>query len=217
MDRVGFGAADVTRAGRRQIGPWRHQHRRYRQRKPAFAQGQHRGEHEIATGGIPGKGDVVRLQPLIEHPAIGRERIVQRGRKAMFRRKAIVDREHAAAAGECDLRNQVAVRGHRADAKAAAMEIENGLVVRRIGRRYPFAVDATGGDAFVRDGCGAASEGRIPIAAHPGHCRIAVPAPVDRTDTRDRKIDRRRRDILACARHLSRPIPCRRIRRWSRR
>ena len=127
------------------------------------------GEHEIATGGIPGKGDVARFQAAIEHPAIGRERIVQRSRKTMFRREAIVDGEHAAAAGECDLRNQVAVRGHRADAKAAAMEIENGLILGRIGRRYPFAVDATGGDAFAGNGCGAASESRIPIAAHLGH------------------------------------------------
>ena len=69
----------------------------------------------------------------------------------------------------CDLRDQVAVRGHRADAKAAAVEIQNGLILRRIGRRYPFAIDATGGDAFAGNGCGAASEGRIPIAAHLGH------------------------------------------------
>ena len=217
MDRVRFGPGDVTRAGRRQIGPWRHQHCRYGQRKPAFAQGQHCCEHEIAASGISGKGDIARLQAAIEHPAIGRDGIIQRGRKAMFRCEAVVDGEHAAAAGKCDLRNQVAVRGHRADTKAAAMEIKNGLILRRIGWRYPFAIDATGRDAFARHRCGAASKRRIPIAAHLGHRGLAVPVAVDRADTRDRKIDWSRCDILACARHISRPIPCRPTRQSSRR
>jgi hypothetical protein len=101
----------------------------------------------------------------------------------------------------CDLRDQFAVRRYRPDTESAAVEIENDLILWRIGRRYPFAIDATGGDAFARHGCSAASECRIPIGAHLGHGRIAVPGPVDRTDACDRKIDRHRRDIVTCARH----------------
>src|SRR5207302_9558828 len=116
---------------------------------------------------------------LTKHPAVGRKPIVQRGRKAMFRRKTIIDCEHAAAADERDLRNQVAMRGHRADTKAAAMEIENGLILWRIGGRYPLALDATGGDAFARDRSRAATVGRIPIPSHLCYCCIVVPSTVD--------------------------------------
>ena len=90
------------------------------------------GEHEIAAGGIAGKGDVLRLQALLEHPGIGGERILQRRRETMLRRQAIVDGEHAKAACIGDPRDQVAMRGDRAETKAAAVEIEDRLVGRRI-------------------------------------------------------------------------------------
>ncbi len=124
----------------------------------------------------------------------------------MFRGKAVVDGEHAAAAGKCDLRDQVAVRFHRADAKAAAVEIQNGLIqeaywpaisIRHRRRRRRQVQQVTGAVLPPK----AASQSR----AHLAHRRVAVPAAVDRADARDREIDRRRCDIFACARHISRP------------
>jgi len=103
MDRVRFGAAHIARAGRCHVGPWRHQCDRRGQRTFAFAQSQYRGEREISAGGISGKGDVTRLEPLAEHPAIGREHVVECCRKTMLRRQPIVEGEHAAAAGDRDL------------------------------------------------------------------------------------------------------------------
>src|SRR2546428_275260 len=96
----------------------------------------------ISSGGKP-----LRL-------ACSREPIVQCRWETMLRRKAVVDGEHAAAARARDLRIQVPVRGDRTDAKAAAMEIENGLVLRRVRRRYPFAIDAAAGDGLACHGCG---------------------------------------------------------------
>src|SRR5258708_27585335 len=100
------------------------------------------------------------------------------------------------------------MRRHRADAKTAAMEIENGLVLRRMSGRDPFAIDATGGNTLARDRYCAASESRVPVAAHLGHRRVADPAAIDGADALDREIDRGRRNILTCARHAIRPIPC---------
>jgi hypothetical protein len=49
------------------------------------------------------------------------------------------------------------------------MKEENGLILWRISRKNPFAIDATSGDAFAGHRGVAAPKGRIPIATHLGH------------------------------------------------
>jgi len=67
----------------------------------------------------------------------------------MFRRKAS-DGEHAQPLASAICAIRVAVGDNRTGWKAAAMEVKKGLIVWRHWPRYPFAIDATGGDAFAR-------------------------------------------------------------------
>ncbi len=217
VDRIGIGTADISLAGRGQIRPRRHQHASRRQRQAAFAQAEHGRKHEISAGGISGKGDVFRPQSLIEHPAIGRQGILKRRRKAIFRRQPVVDREHPATAGFGNSRDQFAMRRHRAEPEAAAVKIENGLVVRRAAACDPFAIHSADGDTLVRDRRNVRLKGGIPIDAHLRHRRVPIPTAIDTPDALDHEIERCGRNVLARARHASRPFPCRRRRRWSHR
>ena len=106
-----------------------------RERKPAACRIAHEGD----APGIETPGE----------PAIGLDRILERGGKRMLRREPVIDKQHACARRDCDPPSQIAVKRRGAEHVAAAVEIENVAVVARLAGDDANSLDPAGID---RDG-----------------------------------------------------------------
>jgi len=79
---------------------------------------------------------------LRQQPAIASDSVVDRGWEGSFRRKPIVERQHAGLRRPGDPRDHIAMSFYRPDYIAAAVEVEHEAVVRSVRRADPFGVHA---------------------------------------------------------------------------
>ena len=114
-------------AGHRQIGPGRDQPGAGGQRLARRAQAVDQRERQVAAGTVAADRDVRGRNTLPAQEAPGGQRIFMRGRKGMFGRPAVVDRERARPHGAAGLRHHPAVAQDRARAIAAAVKEQQHL------------------------------------------------------------------------------------------
>ena len=96
-EKQGVGVVVVDDACPRggQVGPGREQHGAGRQRLIGVPQGDQKRKSEAAAGRIASDHDVAGRYARGDQRTIGRERILERRRKGMFRRQAIIEGEQA--------------------------------------------------------------------------------------------------------------------------
>ena len=132
----------MTRLATAEIGPRRDADTGGRQRHTGVSQGEQRGQHEAAAGGVARDHDRTWMRSVIvDQPAVRRDGVVDGRGKAMLRRAAVVRQECRAPGGPGDGGGQMAVRARRANHVTTAVKIEHegGL---RAGRAQPLPGDA---------------------------------------------------------------------------
>jgi len=93
-DRIGRRPSRHRLAGALHIDPGRNPDARRRQGLTGIADGQQGGDGQPAAGRIASNGDVCRTDALVEQPAVGGHRIIDRSRKRMLGSQAVVERQH---------------------------------------------------------------------------------------------------------------------------
>ncbi len=158
------------RSGQGQIEP-----EHGRRNLPGLAQTQRDGERQPASGGVAGDRDAARIDALRDEPAVGGERVVDRGGVRVFRAHAVVERDHARVRGGADRGDERATRAGAPDDVAAAVRVE----------QHARFVDPGGPDVLGRDAADNRRRHRRPL----GRRRVGErerEAPADRRPRRGR-------------------------------
>jgi hypothetical protein len=113
-----------------------------RLRQPDITDCDHRRHNES----VAGNRNTVWFQATTQEIPISSNGILDRGRKGMFGRKAIVQRQGPAAGSPTGLGDEVSMAVERANDIAAAMQIKENGVIRSTRRPRPFGPDAVRGD-----------------------------------------------------------------------
>jgi len=128
-------------AGHGEVGPGRHQPCAGRM-LALFAQCVNQNSGEIAAGTIAADGDLRRQIGLLAQEAPCRHGVFIRGRKRMFGREAVADRERADSRRASGLGHHAAMAENRARAITAAVEEHQHTRCIAAGRDRPFGLNA---------------------------------------------------------------------------
>lgn len=89
--------------------------------QPSISDGDHRSHNKSAAGTIAGNCNAVGFQTTTQEIAISSNGILDRGRKGMFGRKAMIQRQGPAPGSPTGFRDKMAVAVQRANIVAAAI------------------------------------------------------------------------------------------------
>ena len=108
-------------------------------RVTGVAQRDQQRDREAAPGGVACDDDAPRIDTRSHQPAIRRQRVVHGGREGILGTEAIVDGQRARARRRREAGHQGAMRAHRSDRVAAAVEVEQRRIGLGTGRLDPLA------------------------------------------------------------------------------